>query len=171
MYVPAEDTLFLMECAKQYRGAWALEIGVGSGAVAQSLLANFKNVMGTDIDLASLGYCRGKKGGVMLVCCDAASALDNVKFDLVVTNPTYLPGDPRADVTVHGGHAGIETTMRFVESALPLLSEKGRMLVIASSLADLAALDEFLQEKKLKKRVVGEKELFYERLYAIELTF
>lgn len=170
MYVPSEDTLFLIECAKQYRGAWALEIGVGSGAVAQSLLTNFKNVVATDIDLASLGYCRGKKGGVMLVCCDAASALHG-KFDLVVTNPPYLPGDPRADATVHGGPAGIETTMRFVESAVPLLSETGRMLVIASSLADLAALDAFVQEKKLKKRVVGEKALFYERLYAIELTF
>lgn len=170
MYVPAEDTLFLIECAKKYHGAWALEIGTGSGAVAQSLLSNFKNVVGTDIDLASLAYCRGK-GGVMLVCCDAASALCG-KFDLVVANPPYLPGDPKADATVHGGPAGIETTIHFIESALSLLSEKeGRMLVIVSSLADPSALDRFMREKKLKKRVVAEKALFYERLYAIELTF
>ncbi|AIC17123.1 methyltransferase [Nitrososphaera viennensis] len=171
MYVPAEDTLFLMECTKQYRGTWALEMGVGSGAVAQSLLSNFKNVVGTDIDLASLAYCRGKEEGVMLVCCDAASALRG-KFDLVVANPPYLPGDPQADATVHGGLAGIETTIHFIESALPLLSEKeGKMLVIVSSLANSTALDKFVQEKKLKKRVVGEKALFYERLYAVELTF
>jgi release factor glutamine methyltransferase len=169
MYVPAEDTLFLVECAKHYRGTWALEIGIGSGAVAQSLLANFTNVVGTDIDLASLGYCRGK--GMMLVCCDAASALCG-KFDLVVTNPPYLPGDPRVDTTIHGGPAGMETTIRFIESALPLLSEKeGRMLAIVSSLADSAALDKFVREKRLKKKVVAEKVLFYERLYAIELTF
>jgi hypothetical protein len=73
---------------------------------------------------------------------------------------------------VHGGSAGIETTIHFIESALSLLSEKeGRMLVIVSSLADLSALDRFMREKKLKKRVVAEKALFYERLYAIELTF
>ncbi|AIF83169.1 Methyltransferase domain [Candidatus Nitrososphaera evergladensis SR1] len=169
MYVPAEDTLFLVECAKHYRGTWALEIGIGSGAVAQSLLANFTNVVGTDIDLASLGYCRGKC--MMLVCCDAASALCG-KFDLVVTNPPYLPGDPRVDTTIHGGPAGMETTIRFIESALPLLSEKeGRMLAIVSSLADSATLDKFVREKRLKKKVVAEKALFYERLYAIELTF
>ncbi|MEO9363439.1 MAG: methyltransferase domain-containing protein [Nitrososphaera sp.] len=170
MYVPAEDTLFLIECARHYRGKWAVEIGTGSGAVAQSLLANFAHVVGTDIDLASLAYCR-EKGDVMLVCCDAASALA-AKFDLVVANPPYLPGDPQADATVHGGPAGMETTVHFIESALPLLSEKeGRMLVVVSSLADPSALDRFVQEKKLKKRVVAEKALFYERLYAVELTF
>lgn len=167
MYAPAEDTLFLMECAKRYRGKWALEMGIGSGAVAQSLLANFSNVVGTDVDLASLGYCRGKE--VMLVCCDAASALYG-KFDLIVANPPYLPGDPQADATVHGGPAGIETTVHFIESALPLLSEMGRMLVIVSSLADSSALDEFVREKKLKKRIVAQKALFYERLYAVELA-
>lgn len=169
MYVPAEDTLFLVECAKQYRGVWALEIGTGSGTIAQSLLANFRNVVATDIDLASLEYC-GKKERVMLVCCDAASALC-YKFDLVVTNPPYLPGNPGDDATVYGGPAGVEITMHFIESALPVLSEKGRMLVIVSSLADTATLDKFFQKKNLKKRVVGEKVLFYERLYALEITF
>lgn len=169
MYVPAEDTLFLLQYAKTYRGIWALEIGTGSGTIAQALNANFRNVVATDIDLGSLEYCR-RKGGMMLVCCDAASALYG-KFDLVVTNPPYLPGNPEDDAAVHGGPTGIETTMHFIESALPVLSDKGRILVVVSSLADMDTLDKFFQKKNLKKRVVGKKILFYERLYAIELTF
>lgn len=169
MYVPAEDTFLLMECVQKYAGQWALEIGVGSGAVAQSLATNFKNVVGTDINPASLAYCRGR--GLLLVCCDAASALANVKFDLIVSNPPYLPDDSEKDLTVHGGPAGIETTLHFVESALPLLSKSGRMLFVVSSLADSSALDSLAKKKNLKKKVVKEKALFYERLYVVELTF
>lgn len=169
MYVPAEDTFLLMECAQKYTGRWALEIGVGSGAVMQSLARNFENVVGTDIDPASLAYCKGKAS--LLVCCDAASALANVKFDLIVSNPPYLPDDNEKDSTVHGGPAGIETTLHFVESALPLLSKSGKMLFVVSSLADSSSLDSFATKKHLKKRVVKEKALFYERLYVIELTF
>ena len=170
MYTPAPDTFLLAECAFKYRGAWALEIGIGSGAVAESLAANFKNVAGTDIDLASLAYCRGRNKNLMLVCCDAASAFGNVKFDLVVANPPYLPDDDEKDASVHGGPTGVETTIRFVKSALPLLSTRGAMLVIVSSRADQSALDAFLTEKKLKKKVIKEKKLFFERLAVIELT-
>lgn len=169
MYVPAEDTFLLMECAQKYSGRWALEIGVGSGAVLQALAKNFENVAGTDIDLASLAYCRGKE--LFLVCCDAASALANVRFDLIVSNPPYLPDDKEKDAAVHGGPSGIEATLHFIESALPLLSKKGRMLFVLSSLADSSALDAFAKKKNLNKRVVKEKALFYERLYVVELTF
>lgn len=169
MYVPAEDTFLLMECVQRYSGRWALEIGVGSGAVAQSLARNFENVVGTDIDPASLAYCNGR--GLLLICCDAASALTNIQFDLVVSNPPYLPDDDEKDMMVHGGPAGIEKTLHFVKSALPLLSRNGRMLFVVSSLADPSMLESFVQEKNLKKRIVKEKALFYERLYVVELTF
>lgn len=171
MYAPAPDTFLLAECASKYRGAWALEIGTGSGAVAESLAANFENVAGTDIDLGSLAYCRGRDRKLMLVCCDAASAFGNVKFDLVVANPPYLPDDDEKDATVHGGPTGVETTIHFIRSALPLLSERGVMLIIVSSRTNQSALDAFLTESKLKKNVVKEKKLFFERLSVLELTF
>lgn len=171
MYAPAPDTFLLVQCASRYRGTWALEIGTGSGAVAEELAANFENVAGTDIDLASLAYCRGTNHKLMLVCCDAASAFSNIKFDLVVANPPYLPDDAQTDATVHGGPTGVETTIHFIESALPLLSPKGAMLVVVSSRADQSALDAFLESRKIKKKVVQEKKLFFERLSVLELTF
>ncbi len=172
MYAPSEDTLLLAQCVQKYRGKWALEIGIGSGAVAESLAVAFENVVGTDIDLRSLAYCRDRDKELMLVCCCAASAFGSVKFDLIVANPPYLPDDPiQTDATVHGGPTGVETSLHFIRSALPLLSSKGAMLVIASSMANQSALDYFLSETCLKKRVIREKELFFERLSVLELTF
>lgn len=170
IYVPAEDTQLLADCVGSYRGRWALEIGVGYGAVAQVLAKNFDSVAGSDIDPGSLKYCKSRDDRIMLACCDAASAFRG-KFDLIVSNPPYLPDDAAKDATVHGGPRGIEKTVHFVKSALPLLADGGRMLVVVSSLADQSELDQLLQAIKLKKRVVKEKALFYERLSVLELTF
>lgn len=176
MYLPAEDTYLLAECALQYRGRRALEIGVGSGTVARALAQNFESVAGSDIDPAALRRCKEQNPELMLACCDAASAFRG-PFDLIVSNPPYLPDDnydKTKDATVHGGRAGVEATVHFIESALPLLGREGgggKMLVVVSSLADASPLDAFLSEKKLKKRVVKEKALFFERLSVLEITF
>lgn len=167
MYVPSDDTFLLADCIKQYSGKWALEIGVGSGVLLNLLEKNFANVAGSDIDLRALQHCRGRSGA-MLACCDAASAFAG-RFDLIVSNPPYLPDDKVKDTTIHGGPKGIETTIHFIRSALPLLARGGKMLLVVSSLADSSALDQLVQEKKMSKKVVKEKRVFYETLSVIEL--
>lgn len=168
MYAPSDDSVLLAECVKQYRGKRALEIGVGSGIVAKALEANFEMVAGSDIDFDALQYCK-KQTGAMLACCDAASAFSG-KFDLVVSNPPYLPDDKVRDSTVHGGPAGVETTIKFIKSALPLLEKGGKVLVVVSSLADASTLDKFVAKEKMQKKVIKEKRLFYETLSVIELS-
>ena len=172
MYVASDDTFLLADCIKLYRGQWALEIGVGSGLLLQVLEENFQNVVGSDISLQALEHCRIRSGAT-LVCCDAASAFAG-KFDLIVSNPPYLPDedDKVKDLTVHGGPAGIETTIHFIQSALPLLAQNGKMLLVVSSLANSAELDRLLlaTETRMYKKVVKEKKLFYETLSAIELS-
>jgi hypothetical protein len=54
-------------------------------------------------------------------------------------------------------------------SALPLLARGGKMLFVVSSLADSSALDQLVQEKKMIKKVVKEKSVFYETLSVVEL--
>lgn len=168
MYVPSDDTFLLADCIKQYRGRWALEIGVGSGVLLNLLEKNFANVAGSDIDLRALKHCRGRSGA-MLACCDAASVFAG-RFDLIVSNPPYLPDDEVRDKAVHGGPAGIEATIHFVRSALPLLARGGRMLLVVSSLADSSTLDQFVSEKKMSRKVVREKRVFYETLSVVELA-
>src|SRR5215211_6467738 len=127
MYAPSDDTFLLADCIRQYSGRWALEIGVGSGLLLRILEKNFAYVAGSDIDLRALRHSKQRSSKALLVFCDAASAFGTVKFDLIVSNPPYLPDDNNnnnnivRDLTVHGGAKGIETAIHFINSALPLL--------------------------------------------------
>ena len=175
MYAPSDDSYLLVDCIRQYNGTRALEIGTGSGLLLSILEKNFTYVAGSDIDLQALQHCRQQtiSSNALLVCCDAGSAFGIGKFDLIVSNPPYLPNDDCyniRDLTVHGGPTGIETTVHFVNSALPLLAWDGKMLIVISSFADSRALDNVVVENKMHKKVVKEKRLFYETLSLIELS-
>jgi release factor glutamine methyltransferase len=176
MYAPSDDSYLLADCIRQYNGRRALEIGIGSGLLLSILEKNFSYVAGSDIDLQALQHCRQQtiSSNALLVCCDAGSAFGIGKFDLIVSNPPYLPNDDDCykirDPTVHGGPTGIETTVHFINSALPLLAGDGKMLIVISSFADSGALDNVVVENKMRKKVVKEKRLFYETLSIVELS-
>ncbi|MDP8888344.1 MAG: methyltransferase [Thermoproteota archaeon] len=180
MYAPSDDTFLLADCIRQYSGSRALEIGVGSGLLLDILEKNFTYVAGSDIDLQALQHCKQQKttssANILLVCCDAGSAFGIGKFDLIVSNPPYLPNDDNGssnnilDPTVHGGPTGIETTAHFINSALPLLAGDGKLLIVISSFANYSALDKVVLENNMHKKVVKEKRLFYETLSIVELS-
>src|ERR671921_2320915 len=176
MYAPSEDTFLLADCIRQYSGRRALEIGVGSGLLLDILEKNFAFVAGSDIDLRALQHCKQKKASsadLLLVCCDAASAFGIGKFDLIISNPPYLPNDEEENIldpTVHGGPTGIEATVHFINSALPLLAADGKLLIVISSFANSSALDKVVLENNMHKKIVKEKRLFYETLSIIELS-
>jgi len=184
MYLPSDDTFLLAECIKYYRGNWALEIGVGSGFLLGILEKNFAHVAGSDIDFETLQHSKQKiSSKALIVCCDAAEAFvansELLLFDLVVSNPPYLPNPNKFDnpsiwdKTIHGGPTGIETTIRFIDSAFPLLARDGKMLFVVSSLAQNASLSnlkDIVEEKKIQMNVIKEKRLFYETLSIIELS-
>ncbi len=176
MYAPSEDTFLLADCIRQYNGRRALEIGVGSGLLLDILEKNFAFVAGSDIDLRALQHCKQKKASsadLLLVCCDAASAFGIGKFDLIISNPPYLPNDDEENIldpTVHGGPTGIEATVHFINSALPLLAADGKLLIVISSFANSSALDKVVLENNMHKKIVKEKRLFYETLSIIELS-
>ena len=144
---------------------------MGSGIILEALEDRFESVAGTDIDLEALRSCKGKSRP-LLVCCDAASAfVPERRFDLIISNPPYLPADESViDRTVHGGPSGIEETINFIMSALPLLGEGGRILVVTSSLADSTELGKLEARENLKRKLIKEKKLFYETLSVIELS-
>jgi release factor glutamine methyltransferase len=176
MYAPSDDTFLLADCIRQYNGRRALEIGVGSGLLLDILEKNFTFVAGSDIDLQALQHCKQQKtssANVLLVCCDAGSAFGIGKFDLIVSNPPYLPNNDNnnnLDLTVNGGPTGIETTIHFINSALPLLAVDGKLLVVISSFANSSALDKLVLEKNIHKKVLKERKLFYETLSVVELS-
>ncbi|MFL6473928.1 MAG: methyltransferase [Nitrososphaera sp.] len=177
MYTPSDDTFLLADSLSQYKGWRALEIGVGSGLLLKILEENFAYVVGSDIDLQSLQHCKlqrsSSSSNVLLVCCDAGSAFGSNKFDFIVSNPPYLPNDEHSNIvdhTVHGGPAGIEATVHFVNSALPLLTKDGKMLVVISSLADTSTFERMILRNNMQKKIVKQKRIFYETLSIVELS-
>jgi release factor glutamine methyltransferase len=172
MYSPSEDSLLLAESIKQYTGKSALEIGVGSGIILKILHDNFKIVAGTDIHFMSLKYCRDNlPNDIMLACCDAASVF-HYRFDLIVSNPPYLPLDNvNKDYAINGGSTGIEMTLHFIRSGISILDIRGRMLIISSNLADTTKLEESMSQMNLKKTIIKQRKLFFETLQCIEISF
>ena len=170
MYIPDVDSFLLIDSIQDYFGQSALEIGTGSGIVSKYLLNNFKNVVSTDLDYNSLLYCKKQNNSkISLICCDATTAIFS-KFDLIVSNPPYLPYDAFYDKTIHGGINGIETTIHFIRFAISNLRKCGYIILIVSSLSDISKLDRFIFEQNINRKIINKKKIFYETLYVYELS-
>lgn len=150
MYLPSDDSIFLANIVSRYHGILALEIGTSNGIILRELSKNFRVVVGTDIDFNSLKHMLMMSRNERVICCDAASALHNVNFDLIVSNPPYLPSKlTHVDKSVDGGRTGIEVTIHFLTSALDKLTGDGKILVLVSNLSDTCKLDRFIARNNL----------------------
>jgi release factor glutamine methyltransferase len=171
LYYPSDDTIFLAHFVSNYHGNFALEIGTSSGTILRELSKNFSIVVGTDIDFCSLKRLLMMSLNSRVICCDAASALCNIKFDLIVFNPPYIPNSLiRVDKSVDGGPTGIEVSIHFLKTAIDKLANDGKILILISSLTDTKKLAAFNSKNNLIMRKVAQKELFYERLQIFELS-
>jgi release factor glutamine methyltransferase len=171
MYYPSDDTIFLAQIVSNYHGNFALEIGTSSGTILRELSKNFSFAIGTDIDFCSLKRLVMMSENSRVICCDAASALCNVKFDLIVFNPPYLPNALiHADKSVDGGPTGIEISIHFIKSAMDKLTKEGRILFLISNLTQTKKLTTFISKNNLSVTRVAQKKLFYERLQIFEIS-
>ena len=171
MYLPSDDSIFLSNIVNHYHGYLALEIGTSSGIILEELSKNFRIVIGTDIDFDSLKHSQNVLKNNRLICCDAASAIRSIKFDLIVTNPPYLPNNPNhIDKTIDGGPTGIEVSIYILTSVLDKLSDKGKILIVVSSLSEKKKLENFISENNLLMKQVSQKDLFYESLEIMEIS-
>ncbi len=171
MYFPSDDSIFLSDIVNQYHGQLALEVGTSSGIILKELSKNFRIAIGTDLDLNSLIHSQSILKNDNLICCDAASALHNVMFDLIVTNPPYLPNNPNhVDKTIDGGPSGIEVSIHILTSALDKLTKTGKILIVVSSLSNKKKLERFIVENNLVMKQIAKKNLFYESLEIMEIS-
>ena len=111
------------------------------------------------------------------MCADAASVFKDNIFDLVVSNPPYLPeeddneGMKIHDGAIYGGKSGIEVTLKIIKSSLSTLKREGKLLIIVSSLSNISRLQEFLELLNLNMKKIVEKRLFFETLFVVEIGF
>jgi release factor glutamine methyltransferase len=175
MYCPSEDTYFMEDILANYRGKIALEIGIGSGYLTRILCTNFEFVVGTDIDINSIMYAKNNTlaniSNKLLVCSDLGLPL-KCKFDLIISNPPYLPTEfgNLDDTAVYGGKKGIELTIRLLRSIQLQLSERGKIVIMRSTLSDLKKMDDFIDELFLNNKIIAKKTFFFESLEILELS-
>jgi release factor glutamine methyltransferase len=145
--IPRPETEHVIEQALALapRPRRILDIGCGSGAIAITLACETGSaVWATDISPEALAVAArnnlAHQAGVHLLCCDVASALAAAFFDLVVSNPPYVPEpeietlqaevrdfEPR--VALNGGPTGFEIYARVVEDAARVLVPGGRLIM------------------------------------------
>jgi release factor glutamine methyltransferase len=176
IYQPAEDSFFLSEILKkiipkllnQNKNLKFLEIGCGSGIQLQiALEAGVKkeNIFGTDINEEAIKHC--KKLDFNCVQSNLFSALKG-DYELIVFNPPYLPADKNEPLSSRtsttGGKKGGEIINKFLAQAKKHLTKDGKIILLGSSLTKGIIF------KGYNKKIIAEKNLFFEKLYVWELS-
>ena len=153
---PRPDTEAVVERALEAVGAprsdgafRILDVATGSGAILLALLSALPDAfgIGTDISAEALLTARGNAAALGLasraafVVCDYAAALSGA-FDLIVSNPPYIPSadiaglsvevrdyDPR--LALDGGNDGYDAYRALIPQSAQLLAPGGALIVEA----------------------------------------
>ena len=174
IYPPAEDSELLLEVALREVKPEdeVLEVGVGSGYVSERIKGKCRFLIATDINPFAVKLV--KKKGIDVVRADLFEGIRK-KFSLILFNPPYLEleeEEKRGDwieKAIDGGKKGIEVICRFLDKVRDVLKENGRIILIISSFNTPWVFEE-IEERGFKWEIVGEKKLFFEKLYALRLT-
>jgi release factor glutamine methyltransferase len=144
--IPRPETEHVIEAALELAPHGVLaDIGTGSGAIAITLAleGNYQTFAG-EISRAALSVARenARKLGarIRLVEADLASAFAASRFDLVVSNPPYVPlidkhtiqvevRDHEPPVALYGGNDGFEIYRRLIPDAARILKPGGWLIM------------------------------------------
>jgi release factor glutamine methyltransferase len=145
--IPRPETEHVIEAAlaRSQNTASIIDIGTGSGAIAVTLALETKaRVIATDISGAALRVAADNaqrlNASVRFAACDLAGAIASRSFDLVVSNPPYVPEDDSSTiqrevrdhepaVALYGGADGLEIYRRLIPEAARLLIPGGWLVM------------------------------------------
>ncbi len=170
IYHPAEDSYLLKQVLGEFndiKNKKILDMGSGSGIQAENLLKLgilSENLTLADIDLDSIKLLKKKFPKLEIIRSDLFEKIKG-KFDLIIFNPPYLPGDKfdnKKDTT--GGKKGSEIINRFLNQAHKYLNVNGKILILTSSLT------KGIKWGNYKKKLLAKKNIFFEELYVWRLT-
>ena len=146
-YPPSEDTFLLLDnlrCGKE-----VLEIGTGSGIIAMECAKRGSEVTAVDIDENAIAELkkRAEEEGIKIHAF-LSDLFENVtgKFDTIIFNPPYLPGDAKEIEDLQwagGGEHGDEIIMRFLSDAWRYLKDGGEIYIILSSFNRIEKMKKF----------------------------
>ncbi|MGZ4922757.1 MAG: HemK2/MTQ2 family protein methyltransferase [Halobacteriota archaeon] len=171
VYEPCDDTFLLADAALDMVRTTesVLELGTGCGLVAKVVAHSAHSVIATDINPQAVKNAR--LNGVEAIKGDLFCNL-NLRFDLIVFNPPYLPTDTNEPYdwmtqACDGGDEGREVIMRFLRQVDGFLTYRGRVLIVISSLTGYREVTDRMKAQFEIVKTLAERKVFFETLYVI----
>ncbi len=155
---PRPDTEILVEAALEYLQNKAkphiLDLGTGSGCIIETLLQEIPDAKAIAVDISAAALQVAKENAARLKVSERLRFINadwfstdfvqqiNATFDMVVSNPPYIPTAQIADLDVEvkdydplfaldGGTSGFDSYRRIADIAPQLLKESGYILLEA----------------------------------------
>lgn len=177
VYQPAADSMLLADVALDElgTGTLALEVGTGSGVVAERVADETgARVVASDVNPHACRQARER--GVPVVRADLVSPFRDVAFDAVLFNPPYLPADPdasRADwmeVALTGGETGREVVEDFLNDVGRVLSPDGVVLLLVSTLTGVDEVVDYAADCGFSAVALRDESFPFETLTVLKLV-
>lgn len=184
VYEPSEDSFLLAENLQVGKGDHALDMGTGCGILGVLAARAAAEVVCIDINPYAVRCAQenAKINGVadrlLPVQGDLFAPLrKGKKFDLILFNAPYLPIEYSEDGSWlarawAGGADGRQVIDRFVSGSPEYLREKGRILLLQSTLSNFDRTLEMFRRNRLTAVVRARRNLpFFEAIVLIEAFF
>lgn len=183
VYEPRDDSFLIADEIYKHElsGKKVLDVGTGCGILAIiSAKEGAEKVIATDVNSSALADARmnariqGVEDRIEFRKSDIFSDI-NEKFDLIVSNPPYLPverGEVLDDLARawDGGQDGRVFIDRFLAEFKSHLTPTGSYIMVHSSLADNNRTLKILKKSGLTANLVSSKRIQFEELVVIEGT-
>jgi release factor glutamine methyltransferase len=175
LYQPAEDSHLLASVAVERirRGDRILEVGCGSGYVAERVAETGASVVGSDVNPHACRATRDR--GIQAVRGNLVDPFQRDSFDWVLFNPPYLPDHPDLDredwltVALTGGEDGRTVITAFLDDVARVLRTDGIALLVVSTVTNVDAVRSRAVGNGFAVRTVAEESYPFEVLSVLAL--
>ncbi len=174
VYQPAEDSGLLADAAEEFARGRTLEVGTGSGWVAEQVGPHVPSVVAADVNPHACRQARER--GIETVRTNLLDAFADGSFDTVLFNPPYLPTDPEnewddwMEQALSGGESGRELIAPFLDDLGRVLAPGGQALLLVSSLAGYEEVEALAREAGFVPEEVRQESYPFETLSILRLT-
>jgi HemK-related putative methylase len=135
VYRPREDSRLLKEAVLDLdlEGKKFLDMGTGTGYIAEAALSEGADVTAVDIDEKAVEAARNRlPSNVDVICSDLFADVQD-SFDVVAFNPPYLPRAPGGTRATVSGEAGSKVSREFLRQSPDYVSQEGETILVVSS--------------------------------------
>jgi release factor glutamine methyltransferase len=180
VYKPSKDTFLLARNLSLKGGERVLDLGTGSGIFAILAAQKARRVVAVDINPHAVACTRrnaelnGVTSRVEVKQGDLFTPLKpGDKFELILFNPPYLPvgegeGKSWIEKSWAGGKTGRTVIDRFIADTPSWLIEKGRILMVQSTLSNVEETLKQFQVRKLNTKIIDRTLSFFEEITLIQ---